>query len=82
MKKELVGNMSYDVITLDGKDYIIADTVNVDNIHYLYVINEELGSDDISILKQTNENGEEFIESITDLNEINKVMKALYEKDS
>ena len=74
--------MNYDVITLDDKDYIIADAITLNGTEYLYVINEEIGSDDISILKKTKENGEDFVESITNENEITMVLKALQEKDS
>lgn len=74
--------MSYDIITLDGKDYIIADSITLNNVDYLYVINEELGSDDISILKKTIEDGNPFVESITDINEINEVLRAMHDKDS
>lgn len=52
-----------DIITIDGEDYVIVDELIHDGNNYIYVINSETG-DKVSILKETEENGEKYIESI------------------
>ena len=55
-----------DIIVLDGKEFFIANRINYNNVNYLYVVGENEGKKEFSILKETNEFGNVFVESVND----------------
>ncbi len=69
--------MSYEVITLNGEDYIIVDTININNTEYLYVINEAEEKEDCTLLKRSAENGILMVESVIDEKEIEMVFETM-----
>lgn len=52
-----------DIITIDNEEYIVVDELLYEGNNYIYVINSE-NEDKISILMETEENGEKYIESV------------------
>lgn len=52
-----------DIITIENEEYVVVDEMFYEGVKYIYIIN---ANDDnkISILKETEENGETFIESV------------------
>lgn len=52
-----------DIITLDNEEYVVVDEMFYEGVKYLYIISME-DQDKISILKETFENGEPYIESV------------------
>ena len=48
--------MSYNVITLDGADYIIISEISINGFDYLYVINEDENDNSYSVLRRTIKN--------------------------
>jgi len=73
--------MSYNVITLDGKNYIIISELNINGFDYLYVINEDLEDNSYSVLKRTIKDGMFVVESLTDDEEIEMVFEELAKED-
>jgi len=52
-----------DIITIDNEDYVVVDELDYNGKHYIYIISSE-NEEKISILVETEENGEKYIESI------------------
>jgi len=52
-----------DIITIDNEDYVVVDELDYNGKHYIYIIYLE-NEEKISILVETEENGEKYIESI------------------
>lgn len=71
--------MSYNVISLDGNDYIIVDKIRYNNCDYYYVINESDDNNNVCILKRTIENNMPVIRGITNKIELNLVSRAFAE---
>lgn len=69
--------MNYEVVKLDGKDFIVIDTLNLNNNYYMYVICEEDGDDSISIVRKSIVNYVPMVESVTDEEELEMVFAEL-----
>lgn len=67
------------VITLDNKEYIIADEIIINNIKYVYLTNEQ-DFLDFSIRKIEVENNEEFIVKLDSDQEFDMAMQAFTNK--
>ena len=52
-----------DIITIDNEEYVVVDEMFYDGVKYMYIIGLE-NEDKISILKETFEDGEPYIESV------------------
>lgn len=52
-----------DIITIDNEEYIVVDELEYENSKYIYLINSE-NEEKVTILKETQENGEAYIESV------------------
>jgi hypothetical protein len=52
-----------DIITIDNEEYIVIDELQYENSKYIYVINSK-NEEKVTILKETEENGETYIESV------------------
>lgn len=51
-----------DIITIDNEEYVVVDELDYNDSHYIYVISSD-NEEKISILKETEEEGEKYIES-------------------
>lgn len=67
-----------DIITIDNEDYIVVDELDYNSNHYIYIIST-IKEDKISILKETEENGEKFIESVKE-DEVELIMSLFAKK--
>lgn len=74
--------MSYNVITLDGADYIIISEISINGFDYLYVINEDENDNSYSVLRRTIKNGISMVESLTDDDEIEMVLEEIAKRDN
>lgn len=72
--------MKYDIVTLDGEDYIINSEVTINGYTYLYVIsmNDE---NNFSILRRTIKDGNAYLESLTDDEEIEMVFEEIAKRN-
>ena len=52
-----------DVITINNEEYVIVDEMFYEGVKYIYIIGYE-DENKVSILKETVENGETYIESV------------------
>lgn len=65
-----------DVIVLDNREFLVAKSRVVNGDKYIYAIaNDESG--DFTLLKETEENGEKFVASVTDNDEVEAVLKII-----
>lgn len=65
-----------DVIVLDNREFLVAKRRVVNGDKYIYAIaNDESG--DFTLLKETEENGENFVASVTDNDEVEAVLKII-----
>ena len=66
-----------EMILLDGQEFLIANRINYNNETYLYVVGENDGKKEFSILKETNEFGNTFVESVNDEILVKEILKKL-----
>lgn len=67
-----------DIIQIKNEEYIVMDIINHNDNTYLYLINNAINKDDVSIIKVKNNNGiEEFI-TIEDENEFDYVVSKIF----
>lgn len=67
-----------DIITIDNEEYVVVDELDYNDTHYIYVISSE-DDEKISILKETEEDGEKYIESAP-ANEVELLMNLFAKK--
>lgn len=60
------------IITLDGKDFLICTEFDMESVHYIYGI--ALDDDSYVLLKEEIENGEKYVESVKDEDTFKKAM--------
>ncbi len=65
-----------DIITLNERDFLVAKKLNYNNINYSLVISMD-NENDIALLKESFENGEVYVSSITDEKEYEKIKKLM-----
>lgn len=63
-------------ITIQGFDFIIAQELDFNGNHYMVAIDEK-GEDTITILKQKIKDGKEFVESVTDDDELEMIFELI-----
>lgn len=63
-------------ITINGFDFIIAEELDFNNEHYMIAVDEK-GEDTLAILKQTFVNGEEFVQSVEDDDELEMIFELI-----
>lgn len=69
-------------VTLDdGNTYIIVEQINIDNIKYVYLTNEN-NEKDFCIRKSIIENGEEFLVGLDSVDEFQKVLLCFLKKNN
>lgn len=73
--------MNYNVISLNGIDYIIISEININGFDYLYVINDDDNDNSYSILRRTVKDGVAMVESLTDDDEIEMVFEEIAKRD-
>ena len=66
-----------DIIVLDGKEYFIANRINYNNDNYLYVVGEFNSDKEFSVLKETEEFGNVFVESVNDENLVKEILSQI-----
>lgn len=66
-----------DIIVLDGKEYFIANRINYNNDNYLYVVGEFNGDKEFSVLKETEEFGNVFVESVNDEKLVKEILSQI-----
>ena len=67
------------IIELDGKEFLICQVLDVNGIHYIYAVST---SEDIyTLLVETTENGEKYVESVTDEKVLNEIMSIIVRKN-
>ena len=59
-------------IVLDGEEFLICRELKLDGKKYIYAVSTD--EKKYTVLEEKEENGEAVVESLTDQNEINKVM--------
>ena len=64
-----------EIIKLDGQDYLICFEIDLSGYHYIYA--EDMNSDNFTILRRSIENGNSFVESVTDAEELEIVIEAM-----
>lgn len=67
--------VAVDVIEIDGKEFCLVDSID----QYNFFVQMD-NSDNIYVLKEVTENGEEFYKSLDNDDEINKALVMYYEK--
>lgn len=65
-----------DIITLNERDFLVAKKLNYNNINYSLVISMD-NENDIALLKESFENGEVYVSSITDEKEYETIKKLM-----
>ncbi len=67
--------VAVDVIEIDGKEFCLVDSIN----QYNFFVQMD-NSDNIYVLKEVTENGEEFYKSLENDEEVDKALVMYYEK--
>lgn len=67
-----------DIIQIKNEEYIVMDIVNYNDNTYLYLINNAINKDDVSIIKVKNNNGIEEFVTIEDENEFDYVVSKMF----
>lgn len=67
------------VIELDGKEFLICQELDVDSVHYIYAVS--IDEDMYTLLTEVEENGINYVESVTDRDVLNKVMSIIAKKN-
>lgn len=62
-----------EIITINNKDFIVVKRFSYNNETYIYVISED-GLDELMLLHETNENGEDIIESINEEEKVKEIL--------
>ena len=71
-----------EIITLEnGANYQVVDTIERDDVNYLYLININ-DSKDIALVKETYDNGECHLENLDSEDEFNEIMIEIVRKNS
>ena len=63
-----------EIITIDNKDFFIVKRFNYNNEKYLYTIAVD-ETDELMLLKEYDNNGETFVESVNEEEKIKEVLK-------
>lgn len=63
-----------DVLPIEGKEYLVIDTLEYDGVNYLYLVNNSDFEDDNAIVKVIYENDKDFVTNIDNDDEFNKVV--------
>lgn len=63
-----------DVLPIEGKEYLVIDTLEYDGVNYLYLVNNSDFEDDNAIVKVIYENNKDFVINIDNDDEFNKVV--------
>lgn len=66
-----------DIIVLNGKEFLIVNRITHNNENYLYVVGENDGKKEFSILKETNEFGNVFVESVNDETLVKEILSKI-----
>ena len=72
-------NVKY--ITINGFDFIITKEFDFNGIHYMVAIDEN-AADTVAILKQSFIDGKEFVESVTDEDELEMVFEIIKREEN
>lgn len=64
--------MKDDIIILDEREFLIVETVEYQNLNYLYVIATD-GTNDITVLSEYKKDDKTYVKSITDKDLIDKI---------
>lgn len=67
--------VAVEVIEIDGKEFCLVDSIN----QYNFFVQMD-NSDNIYVLKEVTENGEEFYKSLENDEEVDKALVMYYEK--
>lgn len=67
------------IITLDGKDFLICQELDIDNNHYIYAVS--LGGEEYTVLLERDVNGEKMVSSVTDADEVKKVLAIIAQEN-
>ena len=70
-----------DYITIDNKDYIIIDEIEINRVKYVYLTEEE-NIENIKIKKVNIINNKEVLVSLDSEEELNKALNAFKEKNN
>lgn len=65
-----------EILTIDGRDFLVANRINYNNNNYIYVIAAD-ESKDVTLLKEFSKEDSLYIESVTDEVEFKAVMEAI-----
>ncbi len=68
-----------DVYTINGKDYAIADIIEINDKTYAYMTNVD-SENDLCIQRIETENGHKYFVGLTDQEEFNKALEEFYKK--
>ena len=68
------------IIVLDGIDYLICNEINLDGNHYIYAVSTE--GNKFTVLKETMEVDGSYVESLTDENEIKRVLQEIEKENN
>jgi len=68
------------IINLNGKEFLICKEIEIYNNHYIYA--QSLEDEKYTLLRQTTENGESFVESISDEEEFEMVLSCMGKEES
>lgn len=63
------------IITLDGKDFLICQELDVDGKHYIYAVS--IDDDEYTVLLEYEKDGEMMVRSLTDDDEIKYILNII-----
>ncbi len=67
-------------ILLNDEEFLVVRELDVDNVHYIYVISTT--TDKYTLLVETDNNGTKMVKSVTDRDELKKVMELIAKENN
>ena len=68
------------MILLDGKEFLVAKRLEHEGNVYLYVIGDDDGKKEFSVLRETIYNDEVFVESVNDEEKVKEIFTIIAEE--
>lgn len=72
--------MMEEIITLNGKQFLIINEIDIYNTHYIYAHSIEDSA--YTLLRQSIDNNEKYVESVTDEEEFELVMSMIAKENN
>lgn len=64
------------LLELNGKDFVVIAEIEYNDVNYLYAVSDD-EDEEVVLLRESIEDGEEYIESVEDENEYNEILDLL-----